>query len=73
VHHHLSARQRARLTFVSAVLTLALLVPSALTAQNKFSFTPWIGSYYPLAKFYDNTFDLTTIGAVKAEEDRHQS
>lgn len=55
-----SVRQR----LATAVLLLAATVPSALTAQNKFAFTPWVGSFFSVADYYNDNFDLTTIGGT---------
>jgi hypothetical protein len=44
VPHHLSARQRARLAFLAAMLA----VPSVLTAQLRTEITPFVASYYGL-------------------------
>jgi hypothetical protein len=45
-----SVRQRLTL----GVLAATLAAPSLLAAQNKFSVTPWVGSYYAFSKFYNN-------------------
>ncbi len=55
-----SVRQR----LAAAALLFAATVPSVLTAQNKFSITPWVGSYFSLADFYNDDFDLTVIGGT---------
>ena len=48
-----------------AALALAVLaMPAALQAQNKFEFTPWIGSYFAMTDFYNDDFDLTNIGGT---------
>jgi hypothetical protein len=44
-----SVRSRLALAAVAACLVL----PSAAAAQNKFSVTPWVGSYYAISKFFD--------------------
>jgi hypothetical protein len=45
-----------------AVVAAALCEPMTLAAQNKFSFTPWIGSYYPFGKYFDKDISLDSIG-----------
>lgn len=48
-----------------AALALAIVaMPAALQAQNKFEFTPWIGSYFAMTDFYNDDFDLTNIGGT---------
>jgi hypothetical protein len=49
---------------VLAVLSVALGSPMALAAQNRFEVTPWVGSFYSLASYYNDDFDLTTIGGT---------
>lgn len=53
-----SVRQRLALALVAVTLAL----PSAAAAQNKFSVTPWIGSYYGFGKFFNNNISLDSIG-----------
>ncbi|MEO8139534.1 MAG: hypothetical protein ABI742_07815, partial [Gemmatimonadota bacterium] len=53
-----SVRRRLAL----AVFAVLIAAPSLLAAQNKFSFTPWIGSYYPFGKFFDNDISLDSLG-----------
>ena len=55
-----SVRQR----LAAAALLFAATVPSVLSAQNKFSITPWVGSYFSIADFYNDDFDLTVIGGT---------
>ena len=49
---------------VLAVLAVALGSPMALAAQNRFEVTPWVGSFFSLASYYNDNFDLTTIGGT---------
>lgn len=46
----------------AAAVLVALGAPAALSAQNRFEVTPWIGSYFALADFYNDDFDLSNIG-----------
>src|SRR5690606_27981374 len=55
-----SVRQR----LAAAALLVAATVPSVLSAQNKFSVTPWVGSFFSIADFYNDEFDLTVIGGT---------
>ncbi len=43
-----------RLRLALAAIVTCFVLPSAAAAQNKFSVTPWVGSYYAFSKFYDN-------------------
>jgi hypothetical protein len=47
-----------------AVVAAALGGPTALAAQNKFEVTPWVGSFFSMADYYNDKFDLTTIGGT---------
>lgn len=55
-----SVRQR----LAAAALLVAATVPSVLSAQNKFSVTPWVGSFFSIADYYNDEFDLTVIGGT---------
>ena len=46
--------QSIRLRLALAAVAAVFVLPSAVAAQNKFSVTPWVGSYYAFSKFYDN-------------------
>lgn len=48
---------------VSAAMVFATLgAPTALSAQNRFEITPWLGSYFAISDFYNDDFDLSVIG-----------
>ncbi len=49
---------------LSLALAALLTIPAGLTAQNKFSITPWVGSFFSLADYYNDDFDLTVIGGT---------
>jgi len=55
-----SVRQRMTL----ALLTLLAAAPATAVAQNGFAITPWVGSYYALGKFFNDQFDLSTVGGT---------
>lgn len=54
----------ARRQVAATAVLLALGAPAALSAQNRFEVTPWIGSYFAITDFYNDDFDLGTIGGV---------
>lgn len=56
--------QSVRLRLAFAAMAASFVLPTAAAAQNKFSVTPWVGSYFAMSKFYDNDFDLTLIGGT---------
>lgn len=53
-----------RLRLALAAIAACFVLPSAAAAQNKFSVTPWVGSYFAISKFYDDDLDLTVIGGT---------
>jgi hypothetical protein len=53
-----------RLRFALAAIAASFVLPSVAAAQNKFSVTPWVGSYFAISKFYDDNLDLTVIGGT---------
>lgn len=57
MHHSASVRWR----LVLAALSASLAAPAGLAAQNRFEVTPWIGSYFTVADFYNDDFDLSNI------------
>lgn len=46
--------QSVRHRLVLAAVVAGFGLPSVAAAQNRFSVTPWVGSYYALSKFYNN-------------------
>jgi hypothetical protein len=60
VLHSPSVRRRLALT----VCAFALGIPAALSAQNRFEITPWVGSFFSMGDFYNDDFDLTNIGGT---------
>jgi hypothetical protein len=53
-----------RLRSVLTVCALALGIPAALSAQNRFEITPWIGSFFSVGDYFNDDFDLTVIGGT---------
>jgi hypothetical protein len=47
-----------------AAFAAALGSPSGLAAQNRFEVTPWIGSFFSASSYYNDDFDLSTIGGT---------
>ncbi len=44
------------------MVVAALAGPSLLSAQNRFEVTPWIGSFFSMSDYYNDDFDLATLG-----------
>jgi hypothetical protein len=47
-----------------AVVAAALAAPSLVAAQNRFEVTPWVGSFFSIADYYNDDFDLAIIGGT---------
>jgi hypothetical protein len=47
-----------------AAFAAAFGSPSSLAAQNRFEVTPWVGSFFSMSSYYNDNFDLATIGGT---------